>query len=49
MFVLLKKRNFEVTFIIEKGKERGAVDYIIKSNTIPSKILKKVENILKNR
>ena len=34
---------------IEKGKERGAVDYIIKSNTIPSKILKKVENILKNR
>ena len=34
---------------IEKGKERGAVDYIIKSNTIPGKILKKVENILKNR
>ncbi|HIC26934.1 MAG TPA: response regulator transcription factor [Gammaproteobacteria bacterium] len=34
---------------IEKGKERGAVDYIIKSNTIPGEILKKVENILKNR
>ena len=34
---------------IEKGRKKGAVDYIIKSNTVPSEILKKVENILKNK
>ena len=34
---------------IEKGKKKGAVDYIIKSNTVSSEILEKVENILKNK
>ena len=34
---------------IEKGEKGGAVDYIIKSDTVPSEILEKVENILKNK
>lgn len=34
---------------IEKGRKKGAVDYIIKSNTVPSEILEKVESILKNK
>ncbi|MDA1337173.1 MAG: response regulator [bacterium] len=33
---------------IEKGKKMGAIDYIIKSDTIPSEILEKVESILKS-
>lgn len=33
---------------IAKGKALGAIDYIIKANVLPSDILKKIENVLKN-
>jgi len=41
--------NLGQTEEIEKGKKRGAVEYIIKSDTLPGEILEKVENILKNK
>lgn len=34
---------------IERGKKEGAVDYIVKSDVVPSQILEKVENILKDK
>ena len=34
---------------IEKGRKKGAVEYIIKSNTVTSEIVEKVESILKNK
>lgn len=33
---------------IEQAKEQGVNDYIIKANTIPSEVLSRVEEIIKN-
>ena len=34
---------------IEKGKQAGAADYIVKADTVPSDILKKVEDLLQKK
>ena len=34
---------------IKKGKKMGATDYIVKSDTVPGQIVKKVESILKHK
>ena len=34
---------------IKKGKKMGAADYIVKSDTVPGQIVKKVESILKHK